>query len=69
MMENLSSKFDTLSGRVPGTTVLETNETNPENNASASKPTELNELTEVGGHYMNFRFEGLKLRLLNYKVV
>ena len=50
MIENLSSKIDTLSDRLPGTTVSETNETNPENMASTSRPMELNELTQVGGH-------------------
>ena len=43
MIENLSSKIDTLFGKAPGTTVSETNETNPENT--------INELTQVGGHY------------------
>ena len=51
MIDNLSSKIDTLSGRVPGTTVSETNETNHENMASTSRATELNEMTQVGGHY------------------
>ena len=51
MIENLYSKNDTFSGRVPGTTISETNETNPENMAATSRPTELNEMTQVGGHY------------------
>ena len=51
MIENLYSKNDTFSGRVPETTLSETNETNPENMASTSGPTELNEMTQVGGHY------------------
>ena len=37
MIENLSSKIDKLSDRVPGNTVSETNETNPENMASTSR--------------------------------
>ena len=51
MIENLSSKIDRLSGRSPVATVLEANETNAENMASTSRSTELNEMTQVGGHY------------------
>ena len=52
MIENLSHKIDTLSDRVPGNTISETNENNTENMASTSRSSESNELTHVGGHYI-----------------
>ena len=51
MIENLSSEIDTFSGRVFGIMVSETNETNLENIAATSRPTELNEMTQAGSHY------------------
>ena len=51
MIENISSKIDTLFGRGPVATVLEANETNTENMAPTSRSTELNEMTQVEGHY------------------
>ena len=51
MIENLSSKIDTLPGTARGTTVSKTDEINLKNMASTSRPTEVNELTQVGGHY------------------
>ena len=51
MIENPSSKIDTLSGRVPGNTVSEANDVNPQNMASTSRSTKLNELAQVRGHY------------------
>ena len=56
MIESLSSKIDTLSGRAPETMVSMTNETNPENMASTSRSTELNEMTQGGGHYNSGAF-------------
>ena len=67
MIENLSSKIDTLSGKAPATTVSETNETNPENMASTSRSTELNELTQVGGHYIGSFCFSLVTSLENIK--
>ena len=47
MIENLFSKIDTLSGRAPGITVSETNQTYLEKTAS-----ELNGMAQSHGHYM-----------------
>ena len=48
MIENPSSKIDTLPGRVPPeTTVSEINETDPKIMVSTSRQTGLNEMTQA----------------------
>ena len=44
MIENLSSKIDSLSGKTPNTVTLEVNETNPQSLIPTSRPIEVHEL-------------------------
>ena len=52
MIENLSSKIDSLSGKTPNTVTLEVNETNPESLIPTSRPIEVNELLRDESQHM-----------------
>ena len=51
MVENLSSKIDSLSAKSPNTVFPEVNETNPESLVSTSRPIEMNELPRGEGQH------------------
>ena len=53
MIENLSSKIDSLPGKAPKNVNLETNEICLENVASTSMATRVNEMAQEEGHYTN----------------
>ena len=51
LIENLSSKIDSLSGQTSGTVDLDANENCPESLIATSRPIEVNELIRGEGHY------------------
>ena len=52
MIENLSSKIDSLSGQTPSTVDLDAKENCPESLISTSRPIEVNELIRREGQHM-----------------
>ena len=68
MIENLSSKIDTLSGRAPGTTVSETTEIKLEIMASTSRLAEVNELTQSWRSLQNQKQKCMEVFNKNFEI-
>ena len=55
MIENLSSKIDSLSGQTPRTAISETNDIHTVDLAFTSRPNETNELPQDEGQHRNMK--------------
>ena len=66
MIENLSSKTDSLSGQTLRTEISEVDYVDTENQASTSRPTVLNELPPLGGQHSPKQMSSYKDSLQNF---